>query len=944
MQKKLIILTIVCLLFTFSSYSNQYGTPTIRHYLAVSTPELTQTFSIAQDQSGRMYFGNSYGITRFDGNFWSVIKIANNSVVFSLAIADSMIYVGGIDEFGRLSTLDNGTQVYSSYLHKLPVSERNFGVVRNIFTTNKAVIFVADLKMFILENDSIRVINTISIFQKSFIINNNIYTYQKDIGLFVLKNDRNELIIPQKMLGDDPLIYACQINQNVYGVSEKGYVFLLDLTNPDHLQTVIITAASEFVNITSVTNTHDKILLGTNEGKLLIINPEIKKIELVRVASDQIFSRILCIYADIFKNIWIGHDSGVSYIEYNSSFSYIDSKYVKGTGYAAEQNNNFLYLGTSQGLYVIDSQYISSGIPQMVNNSNGQVWFLKYIDECLFMGHDKGLYKIDGNLANPINNLKGSWDIKNIEGTNLYIEGTYSGLQLFQFKNNSLQLVSKLNGFYESSRVFEIEADKKVIWISHGYKGVFKINLSNTFDSITSIDFYDEKAGFPASLGINVFKIKNEIVFTSEHGGIYRYSEVADSFFLDLTYSNYIGKYPLLSKLIEDKNGNIWICELNEIGVLIPNSNNTFQYFNTPFFTLNNSLVRGFELIKTINNNEILFGYGNGFIQYNPNIKKDYDQSFYALINKVELISYTDSIVYYGISFKTNHYNKTIPYTKNSLRFRFSSAYFEEPDKIQFSCWLEGFDKDWSKWMFGNQREYTNLPAGKYTFKVKAKNIYNKQSEIAEFSFEILKPWYATICAIIFYGVAFSCITYLFLLYYTAFKQKESRKELLKKEREIIQLKNQKLSNELQHLNNELGSLTLHITHKNEVLTKIKIQLDTLQNTLSGESIKFTSKILELIENELTNEEDWKYFELHFDKVYNNFFKQLKSVYPDLNSSELKLCSYLRMDLSSKEIASLMNSTPGGVDANRYRLRKKLNLTQDDNLKDFIMRLGLSDE
>ncbi len=86
-------------------------------------------------------------------------------------------------------------------------------------------------------------------------------------------------------------------------------------------------------------------------------------------------------------------------------------------------------------------------------------------------------------------------------------------------------------------------------------------------------------------------------------------------------------------------------------------------------------------------------------------------------------------------------------------------------------------------------------------------------------------------------------------------------------------------------------------------------------------------------------QQDWNLFENSFDEAHENYFRKLKEEYPDLTPNDLKLSAYLRMNMSSKEISSLLNITVRSVELRRYRLRKKLNMEHDKNLVEFFMEL-----
>ena len=176
-------------------------------------------------------------------------------------------------------------------------------------------------------------------------------------------------------------------------------------------------------------------------------------------------------------------------------------------------------------------------------------------------------------------------------------------------------------------------------------------------------------------------------------------------------------------------------------------------------------------------------------------------------------------------------------------------------------------------------------------------------------------------------------------------KEMQEREEVFmaenkEKEKEIIALKNQKLQYELRHKSQELASSTMNVIRKNEILSEISQKIEKIVSDLSNKdelvsTKKHLQKIQQDIKLNIERDDNWKKFEENFDMIYENYLKRLKEKYPSLTVSDKKLCAYLKMGLSSKDIAPLLDMSFRGVEMSRYRLRKKLNLTRDDNLSDF---------
>ena len=164
--------------------------------------------------------------------------------------------------------------------------------------------------------------------------------------------------------------------------------------------------------------------------------------------------------------------------------------------------------------------------------------------------------------------------------------------------------------------------------------------------------------------------------------------------------------------------------------------------------------------------------------------------------------------------------------------------------------------------------------------------------------------------------------------------------ELEKSERELIRLQNEKLHGEIEHKNAELASATMNLVQKKEFLLKLKSELQQFQkNAKVGENNDELKKILKVLSEEEKLNDEWEHFSQHFNSVHGDFLTNLKNKFSTLKPHELQLCAYLRMNLSSKEIAPLMSISVRGVEISRYRLRKKLNLATEDNLAQYLLDL-----
>ena len=153
-------------------------------------------------------------------------------------------------------------------------------------------------------------------------------------------------------------------------------------------------------------------------------------------------------------------------------------------------------------------------------------------------------------------------------------------------------------------------------------------------------------------------------------------------------------------------------------------------------------------------------------------------------------------------------------------------------------------------------------------------------------------------------------------------------------QKEIISLKNQQLQQDIEARNRELAISTMSMIKKNTTLNKRKSEL--VKSTSQSNEIK---PALSIIDQALKNDEDWEFFEQAFNHADKKFFKRIKEKHPALTPNDLRLCVYLRLNLSSKEIAPLLNISARSVEIKRYRLRKKLDLQRDINLSEYVINL-----
>ena len=282
----------------------------------------------------------------------------------------------------------------------------------------------------------------------------------------------------------------------------------------------------------------------------------------------------------------------------------------------------------------------------------------------------------------------------------------------------------------------------------------------------------------------------------------------------------------------------------------------------------------------------------------------------------------------------------TLPHNFEDLSIYVGTTVFTP--NHQFSYKLEGVSNDWSEWQQEGRLNFFQLPEGSYILRVRRYIIRGPFPEIT-LRITVRPAWYNTIWA---YAV------YVFIIWLILTKgirsylksQRNKEQKLLEEERQaelhrLEQLKSQMLEEELRKKANELTLQTTALVKRNEATQILLEELDKQKEAL-GERYpnKLYNRLRSLMESTLNNQADWVQFESYFNSAHQNFMERLRQQYADLTAGDLRICCLLRMNLSTKEIASLMNVSIRAIELRRYRLRKRLSLDANTNLVDFLMK------
>ena len=911
--------------------------PPIYNYAPSVYSGESQNWKICQAINQKIYFANNIGLLEFNGVVWQHYPSPNGAIVRAVNAKGNTIYTGGFAEFGYWQADAFNRLQYTSLSKRLSPKDIEDEEVWKIVFFDHWVLFQSLHKLYIYDSqhDHFHIVHSQNNLPKIFKVGEHIFFQKMNEGLFALVNGKEELRSEASLFREHIVINIFPYKGKfLFVTQDKGiYEGTPAEVRPWQVSTGALTSS---LNIYSCEQLSDgSILLGTIANGVYRLSPEGQLWEHLHQKQGLQNNTVLSIFEDKEHNVWLGLDNGISMVNFFSPFrQYKDNEGVLGAVYTSIVYQGDLYLGTNQGLFYA-SFPLKAGQPfQLVEGTKGQVWQLKELQGTLFCGHNSGTFVINNHRAQLVCNLLGTWDIKPVEGhPNWLLQGNYEGLYLLELKEGRWQYRNKITGFNVSSRFFEFISPTELL-VSHEYKGVFRLQLSPDFTRVLQVH---KEASAPMGRKSAIAKYRNEIWYFTEKG-LFKYDITARKFVQDesLTHRLFDQDAYLSGTMLQGKEDGLWFfTQYNIVKVSQGKLDKALQLKKMPLSAAFRKDLVGFENLNEYREGDCLLGTSTGFMDFvfNPSHHTAYEVH----------IDHIDKSKVEGIwrPIALNSTDNRWAHNQNNLRFSYSVPAYNAMFQTVYQYKLEGLYEHWSDWSKEASVQFDNLPAGDYTFLVRARVGNAVSTNTATFHFVIEKPWYATNVMIATYiGLLLLLIFIIHRVYRVHYKrhkkkvEQEKEKELallqLGNDRTVMKLQNDKLQSEVESKNRELAVTTMNIVRKNELLMSIK---EALLN--SGNS----KEVLHIVEDNINSEGDWEHFQEIFNQTDRDFLNRLKSLHPDLTPNDIKLCIYLRLNLSSKEIAPLLNISTQSIEIKRYRLRKKMRLERNQNLTDYILKL-----
>jgi ligand-binding sensor domain-containing protein len=899
------------------SVQSQELLPFVENFTKSNYSGDNQVWSIAQGEDNAFYFANNHYFLRYNGVKWERYTLPNKTILRSVFADGDKIYTGSYNEFGYWKRI-SGKMAYTS----LSKNKRLFtGISINeeiwkIFKYHGKIYFQSFNELFIYSDG--KIVKTRIPFQISycFVVNDKIYAASVNNGVYLFENKLFKKVT--KWQGLEGNIIHCITNnkgQN-YIFTQKRGVFVEENGRLNEWKNELNPILKKEIIITAKFIDEDRLAIGTAFKGIYIIDLKLGKHININRNNSLTNNSVLCIGFDKENDLWLGLDNGISHVEINSPYTiFSDNTGVLGSVYTLSSIKNGYLLGSNHGVFKYQDKKL-----EFLSNSQGQVWDIHKIGTKYIIGHNDGTFVYENDQLKKVNSISGGWKFQESDYDNKYFQANYSGIIIYNspIDFSQYQIIDKL-----TKPIKNIAQNKpKELWAVDNYRSLYRITFNDAFE-VEKVENITSQNKIWNDYGVKIFNFKNEILFFINNVW-YNFNSISNKLEKNTVFNT---NFANISEIIPINNSNFIVLK-DKLLYIIHQTDDSYIWELIPEKYYAGKIINQDTKVFR-NGNQLLMNLDDGFFSFqllNSKIKnqKITTEGFYKgkLLNE-------DTSVPYNQSVEVDVISEYYGYNRLGLFYKLNDA----------STFLP---------INSGNVVLNNLSSGSQNLRIYYNN-GRTYIPIVLYQFNVDKPWYFSFVMILVYILLISGSFYLYykwnkIRYLEKLKLKE---EELKHQKQILQLEltaenKLKLQEYEKHiLEMQVQSKASEVAGKSLSIAKQSEMIESIQSILDNENDlnQLKSKIKKSIKINALNKNEWQSFEKNLIQSHEDFVHKLTQQYPHLTPKDIKLSIYLKMNLSSKEIAPLMNISFRGVELHRYRLRKKLELHPDVSLSKFMINL-----
>lgn len=900
----------------------------IQKFISGNIPVISQNWEISRDPvSGYVYFANSAGLIEYNGITARTYAVPYRQGVRSVYVnKDGVIFTGSYEEFGFWKKDQSGQLIYTSLKEGAGVSKND--EIWNIFELNQAIYFQSFTAVYIFNDAGVRKVDAPSFMLFFFRVGDRFIAQSLGEGLYWF--DGSEFVF---MEGSEPfgsLKVHALIDfgpKEVWICTANDGIFVYDGIRFTPLDNEISGYLKEATCNAGVAVNDSLVVFGTILKGVAFCDRSGRILETFDYSNGLNNNTVLSLSLDSEGGIWAGLDDGANYIRTTSPVTYYaNTSGALGTIYTAIRDHNHLYLGTNHGLFVaditgIEGNYRFSDL-RIIPNTQGQVWKLAEYDGQILCGHNDGTFLVEGGTARQISDVTGGWSFKPYD--DLLLEGTYTGIVSFR-KDEAGKWTyrNRIEGYIEPTRFLEIDY-LGFIWAVHPQKGIYRLELNDQADSIISSLYFSSLTDSAKIL--SMASLNNQVVFmASDH--IYAFDYENRDFYHVTSLEPGLGEFVSATQIIHYRRNSYWFVLDNRIALFNITRDQqaekvlefVHEYADLPWRE---------QQIMSLDSARLLIPTRQAFGIYD----------LARLSSSGSLSALTVSrIVFSGGNNTTTLFPGTdddlsVPSRQNNLTVFIANPSGFDREGMEYLYRITELGDEWYRTATDNF-SLLNLRHGEYHLQIREA----EGARIAEADFTIRRPFHISVWAWILYVLIAAGLIAVGVRIFRA---------ALERHRLMIEYEvgKNRLESELDYKSYELMLTMRYLIRKTDTLRELREKLESVKESSAKLPARFVREMEQIIDHGLdTQTEEWQNVMKNLKLSQDGFFSKLKRKYPTLTPNDLRLCSYLRMNFTTKEIANLTNISTRAVEIGRYRLRTKLNLSHEVNLTEFLIREAEND-
>ncbi|SMO83760.1 DNA-binding transcriptional regulator, CsgD family [Saccharicrinis carchari] len=865
--------------------------PTVKSFEKTDYKAGRQNWDIAKDKDGIIYFANTDGLLCNIFGEWTLHQLEKGGNVRAIHAENDTVWVGGIEEFGYFFKRDNGALVYSK------LGDLDGEIVWKVIAYENQIIYQTYLGLIIYDKATKKVKRntyteefwTITEWEGELwaIATGGIIGVIRDNRFYHREAFTEQVAEVRQVFIHDKRLFIVTFND----------VFVYDKNTLTKLK-----LDAKFKNVqffTGCSLNKSTLLLGTVTSGLISIDYKTGDYTSISTAEGLLDNTVLSLKTVEDKGVWLGLDYGIAKVEFKKTIYPI---FAKGATYHIKDIGNKTYLSTNKGAFISENDQAF----QFIEGSAGQVWRIRAVNKVLYMCHNEGAYKIINRKLQPVFEETGVMDIARFGQSDYYLLSAYHGVLLVKYTQGKFQFISNLNVWGNPKLHYDAQAD--CIWGDTKKKPLVQFQLKNDKVNIRLHEnmerFFETRAGL-------VFY--NGMILMAYEPDANVFSKIQQAPF------SHVAEKGIAALDIAENNGAVAYIANDEIKLFVTLPDGTVHSYEKFISSVKYDLIKADPFLN-LYNNELRIATDRGVVVFNL----EYQSS--AIQEKPVITSV-------NIGSKGMHKKLFFPFKDSTinlmkgrydLQLQFASPY-SDYEFTEFRYKLEPYDKEWTEWKSKiNKKEYTGISGGEYQFLLQTRV---NQSIIKQTSLNInvSRHWFQNkwilIPGIITIFLIFAYVAFLII---RAIKEKAHLSKLAYEKRlkqEAVESKNEQLIQFLEI-----------ISHKNSFLQDIKTILAGMRNSEACRCVK-------KIDAELNNEKKKFLYHKLFSENSRELVIRVSKDYPALTDNDIRILTLIRTNMSSREIAAILNISNRSFDTSRYRIRKKLGLNHDEDLNSFIRNL-----